>query len=131
MLSKLMRGMALYRNMLTIAADVRRMVNVVVEKWDKLDIAVNNAGRTIWSDTVETSEEDWDKVMDLNLKAVFLCAQAEARVMIPQKYGKIINTASMSGSVVNKPQNQAIHPRQESYISQKALPPNGPRMASG
>ena len=45
------------------------------------------------------------KHMDLNLKGVFLCAQAEARVMIPQKCGKIINTASMSGSVVNKPQS--------------------------
>ncbi len=93
----------------TIAADVKRMVDTTVEEWGKLDIAVNNAGRTIWCDTVDVTEEDWDKVMDLNLKGVFLCAQAEARVMIPQKYGKIINTASMSASVVNKPQNQASY----------------------
>ena len=55
------------------------------------------------------TEEEWDQVLDLNLKGVFLCAQAEARVMIPQKYGKIINTASMSGSVVNRPQAQAAY----------------------
>ncbi len=45
----------------------------------------------------------------MNLKGVFLCAQAEARVMIPRRYGKIINTASMSGSIVNRPQNQAAY----------------------
>lgn len=93
----------------TVSADVKRMVDTVVEEWGKLDIAVNNAGRTIWSKTEDMTEEDWDKVLDLNLKGVFLCAQAEARVMIPQKYGKIINTASMSGSVVNRPQNQASY----------------------
>jgi NAD(P)-dependent dehydrogenase (short-subunit alcohol dehydrogenase family) len=48
-------------------------------------------------------------MLDINLKGVFLCAQAEARVMIPGGYGKIINTASMSGSIVNMPQNQAAY----------------------
>lgn len=93
----------------TVAADAKRMVETVVAEWGKLDIAVNNAGRTIWADTVDVTEEDWDKVLDLNLKGVFLCAQAEARAMIPRKYGKIINTASMSASVVNRPQNQASY----------------------
>lgn len=93
----------------TIAADVKNMVESVVKEWGKLDIAVNNAGRVIWGDTVDVPEEDWDKVVNLNLKGVFLCAQAEARVMIPQKYGKIINTASMSASIVNRPQNQASY----------------------
>jgi sorbose reductase len=98
----------------TIANDAKRMVEAVVKEWGKLDVAVNNAGCTIWSKTEETTEEDWDKVIDLNLKGVFLCAQAEARVMIPQKHGKIINTASMSGSIVNRPQSQV------SYNSSKA-----------
>lgn len=93
----------------TLSDDVKRMVDTVVAEWGKLDIAVNNAGRVIWCDAVDVPEEDWDKVMDLNLKGVFLCAQAEARVMIPQKYGKIINTASMSASIVNRPQNQASY----------------------
>jgi len=93
----------------TVAADARRMVGAVVKEWGKLDIAVNNAGRTIWGDSVDVSEEDWNKVIDLNLKGVFLCAQAEAKVMIPRKYGKIINTASMSASIVNRPQSQASY----------------------
>ncbi|MBD3182691.1 SDR family oxidoreductase [Candidatus Poribacteria bacterium] len=93
----------------TIEEDVKRMADTVAREWGKLDIAVNNAGITIWADTVEMTEKEWDDVLDLNLKGVFLCAQAEARVMIPQKYGKIINTASMSGSIVNRPQNQVSY----------------------
>ena len=93
----------------TVSADAKRMVDSVVKEWGKLDIAVNNAGRTIWEKTEEMTEENWDKVLDLNLKGVFLCAQAEARAMIPRKYGKIINTASMSGRVVNRPQSQASY----------------------
>jgi NAD(P)-dependent dehydrogenase (short-subunit alcohol dehydrogenase family) len=55
------------------------------------------------------AEEEWDRVININLKGVFLCAQAEAKVMIHQKYGKIINTASMSAIIVNFPQNQAAY----------------------
>ena len=93
----------------TVSADVKRMVDTVVGEWGRLDIAVNNAGRTAWDKAEDMSEEDWDDVLDLNLKGVFLCAQAEAKVMIPQKYGKIVNTASMSARVVNRPQGQASY----------------------
>jgi NAD(P)-dependent dehydrogenase (short-subunit alcohol dehydrogenase family) len=55
------------------------------------------------------SEAEWRRVIDLNLTGVFLCAQAEGRVMLEAGYGKIINTASMSGSIVNTPQNQAAY----------------------
>lgn len=89
--------------------DVKRMIDTVVKEWSKLDIAVNNAGRVLWGNAEDVTEDDWDKVVDLNLKGVFLCAQAEARVMIPQKYGKIINTASMSGTIINRPQKQASY----------------------
>jgi sorbose reductase len=54
-------------------------------------------------------KEQWDKVIDLNLTGVFLCAQAEGRVMLKAGYGKIINTASMSGHIVNYPQNQVAY----------------------
>lgn len=91
------------------SADVRRMVQTVLEEWGQLDIGVNNAGRVIWGNAEDVSEEDWDKVVDLNLKGVFLCAQAEAKAMIPRRYGKIINTASMSGTIVNRPQAQASY----------------------
>jgi len=57
-------------------------------------------------DAKDVTDEIWDKVMKLNLDAVMYCAQAEAAGMRRQRYGKIINTASMSGHIVNTPQNQ-------------------------
>ncbi len=86
---------------------VAAMVDTVINRWGSLTIGVNNAGMGQWVAAEETSEKDWDKMIDLNLKSVFLCAQAEARVMLNAGYGKIINTASMSASIVNTPQNQA------------------------
>jgi len=93
----------------SIAGDCEQAVKMIIEKWGKLDIGINNAGIDIWGDAELYQESDWDKVININLKGVFLCAQAEARVMIPKKYGKIINTASMSGHIVNRPQNQVAY----------------------
>ena len=53
--------------------------------------------------------DEWEKILDLNLNAVYLCAREEAKVMLRKGYGKIINTASMSGYIVNTPQNQAAY----------------------
>lgn len=91
----------------TRAEQVQAMVDAVLERWGRLTIGVNNAGRGQWVDAETMSVEDWDRMLDLNLKGVFLCAQAEARVMLNAGYGKIINTASMSASISNTPQNQA------------------------
>jgi NAD(P)-dependent dehydrogenase (short-subunit alcohol dehydrogenase family) len=88
---------------------VQRMVDAVVGKWGKLTIGVNNAGMGQWVDSEVMPLDEWQKVIALNLTAVFLCAQAEAKLMLPVGYGKIINTASMSGSIVNTPQNQAAY----------------------
>ncbi len=88
---------------------VARMVAQVVNRWGGLTIGVNNAGMGLWMDAETMPLADWRRVMDLNLTAVFLCAQAEAQVMLGAGYGKIINTASMSGSIVNTPQNQAAY----------------------
>jgi NAD(P)-dependent dehydrogenase (short-subunit alcohol dehydrogenase family) len=93
----------------TNATQVQTMVDAILAKWGRLDIGVNNAGMGQWVNAEDTSEADWDRMLNLNLKAVFLCAQAEAKVMLAQGYGKIINTASMSGSIVNWPQNQATY----------------------
>ena len=91
----------------TQAAQVQAMVDTVVGKWGSLGIAVNNAGIGQWVDAETMPEADWDKMLNVNLKGVFLCCQAEARVMLEAGYGKIINMASMSGHVSNTPQNQA------------------------
>lgn len=106
-------GLAIHADV-TVAEQVQRMVNQTVEAFGRLDIDVNNAGMGSWAPAEEMSEEDWDKVIALNLKGVFLCAQACGRVMIKQRKGKIINTASMSASIVNRPQKQ-VH-----YNSSKA-----------
>jgi NAD(P)-dependent dehydrogenase (short-subunit alcohol dehydrogenase family) len=88
---------------------VQGMVDAVVKRWGKLTIGVNNAGIGLWEAAESMSKDHWDKVIALNLTGVFLCAQAEARVMLPAGYGKIINTASMSGHISNTPQNQAAY----------------------
>lgn len=93
----------------TQAAAAQAMVEIVLRRWGKLTIAVNNAGIGQWTPAEEYSEADWDRMMNLNLRAVWLCAVAEARVMLSAGYGKIINTASMSGSIVNRPQKQAAY----------------------
>lgn len=93
----------------TVAKDVNRMVDVIIKEWGQLDIGVNNAGYVSWSNAEDMTVLEWDKAVDTNLKGVFLCAQAEARVMIQRKYGKIINTASCSAYRVNKPQKQSAY----------------------
>ncbi|MCB9101654.1 MAG: glucose 1-dehydrogenase [Anaerolineales bacterium] len=93
----------------TQADQVQKMVDTVVDQWNTLTIAVNNAGISGWFDGETMPASEWDKIMDLNLKGVFLCAQAEGRIMLKSGYGKIINTASMSAHIANMPQNQAAY----------------------
>jgi NAD(P)-dependent dehydrogenase (short-subunit alcohol dehydrogenase family) len=93
----------------TQVSQVQQMVDAIMSRWGRLTIGVNNAGIAGWYDSETMSAADWDKMLAVNLKGVFLCAQAEARVMLAAGYGKIINTASMSGHVVNTPQNQAAY----------------------
>ena len=82
---------------------VQGMVRKTVEILGRLDIAVNNAGIGILGADEEVPQEDWDKVIAVNLTGVFLCAQAAAQQMVRQNptEGKIINTASMSATIAN------------------------------
>lgn len=88
---------------------VNAMIAAVLARWGKLTIGVNNAGIGLWADAEAMTVEEWDRVIALNLRGVFLCAQAAGRAMLAAGYGKIINTASMSGSIVNTPQNQVAY----------------------
>ena len=100
---------------LALQADVRKhkeveeVVAKVVERFGKLDIFVNNAGICKNIKAEEMSLEDWQEVIDINLTGVFIGCQVAGRQMTKQGYGSIINTASMSGSIVNVPQPQCSY----------------------
>ncbi len=82
----------------TSAADVEKLVKTVVQKWGGVDILVNNAAWTDRKNILDLTEEEWDKVMGVTLKSVFLCTKFVARAMVDQKRkGRIINLASTSG----------------------------------
>ena len=73
-------------------------VNAVADKWGHIDILVNDAGICPWADFLEIPEEDWDKVMGINLKGYFLMSQAVGRIMSKQKDGgSIIHMSSVNG----------------------------------
>jgi len=76
--------------------EVERMIEFTMEKFGRLDILVNNAGVQIRCPSVEFPENDWDKLMNINLKAVFFVSQAAAKVMIKQGGGNIVNISSMA-----------------------------------
>jgi len=66
---------------------------------EKFDIAVNNAGVSNMKSFVDLTEQDWDFNMDINAKGMFFCCQEEAKIMIKQNYGKILNTASLAAKI--------------------------------
>lgn len=90
----------------TRADEVGRMVDAVLERYGRLDIAVNNAGIARRGYAEEMTEAVWDAVIDVNLKGVFLCCQAEGRAMLTAGRGVIVNVASISAQIVNRPQPQ-------------------------
>ncbi len=88
---------------LAIATDIRvpeqvdNLIKQTVDRFGKLDILVNNAGASFIVKTEELSPNGWDTIININLKGTFLCSVAAAKVMIPQKSGKIINISSVAG----------------------------------
>ena len=76
--------------------DVEKMINRVVEQWGYVDILVNNAGIIRDKLLMFLNEDDWDRVVDVNLKGTYLCSRAIIRTMIAQKFGRIINITSPS-----------------------------------
>ncbi|MED3961046.1 SDR family oxidoreductase [Niallia taxi] len=89
--------------------DVSAMIDTVLESFGRLDVAFCNAGICLNIPAEEMTFDQWKKVIDINLTGVFLTAQAAGKVMLKQGGGSIINTASMSGHIVNVPQPQASY----------------------
>ncbi|MBT7262185.1 MAG: SDR family NAD(P)-dependent oxidoreductase, partial [Desulfobacula sp.] len=80
---------------------VKEMFESIASEFGRIDILVNNAGITKDSLLMDMQEDQWDQVMDVNLKGVFLCCKYAAKMMSDQQYGKIINISSASGQVGN------------------------------
>jgi len=87
-------------------------VNKILDKFKKVDILVNNAGITKDNLLLRMSDAEWDAVLNVNLKGTFNCTKAVSRLMIKQRYGKIINIASIIGIIGN--------PGQANYAASKA-----------
>jgi 3-oxoacyl-[acyl-carrier protein] reductase len=79
------------------SADVERLVRAGLDRFGRIDILVNNAGVMIAKDVLDTTEDEWDQTIDINLKGPWLCSKAVARLMIAQQGGTIINMSSNSG----------------------------------
>ncbi|MCG8530086.1 MAG: SDR family oxidoreductase [Desulfovibrionales bacterium] len=89
--------------------EVDAMIAAIVEEYGKIDAAFCNAGICRNIPFAEMSVEDFQQVVDINLTGVFITAQAAAKQMLKQGFGSIINTASMSGHIVNVPQPQCSY----------------------
>ncbi len=83
------------------AAEVEQLIKTTLDTFDKVDILVNNAGVTRDGLLMRMKEEDWDTVLDINLKGVYLCTKAVLRTMMKQRQGSIINIASVVGITGN------------------------------
>ncbi len=77
--------------------DVERLVDQTKERFTRIDVLVNNAGITRDALLVRMKDEDWDRVLDVNLRGAFLMTRAVAKIMMRQKGGRIINIASTAG----------------------------------
>ena len=94
------------------SGQVAKLIDKVLERFQKIDILVNNAGLTKDNLLVRISEQDWDVVLDTNLKGAFNCIKAVARGMMKNRSGRIVNVSSVVGLMGN--------PGQANYCASKA-----------
>ena len=94
------------------AEDAEALCKRTLEAFGRADILVNNAGITRDNLVMRMSEEEWDQVLDTNLKGTFLCIKAFTRPMMKQRYGRIVNVSSVVGLLGN--------PGQANYVASKA-----------
>ena len=94
------RALAVVGNV-TVAADVEHIFESATEAFGRVDILVNNAGITRDGLLMRMKDEDWDAVLNVNLKGAFLCTRSAFKVMSKQRYGRIINIASVVGQMGN------------------------------
>jgi NAD(P)-dependent dehydrogenase (short-subunit alcohol dehydrogenase family) len=83
-------------------SDIAVMMDAALEAFGTLDILVNNAGIALRTPFFETTEDTWQRIIDVNLKSVFFCSQYAARVMMEKRAGKIVSVSSTSGFVAGR-----------------------------
>ncbi|WP_018465736.1 SDR family NAD(P)-dependent oxidoreductase [Calidithermus timidus] len=93
----------------TQSAQADALAKALFAEYGRVDILVNNAGICRNTPALETPDAEWLQIFDVNVNGVFWCSRAFGRVMVAQGSGSIINIASMSGLIVNKPQPQAAY----------------------
>ncbi len=89
----------------TSASDIEQLFEKTTEKFGRVDVVVNNAGITRDTLTIRMDEKDWDMVLDINLKGAFLVTKSAARIMMKQRYGRIVNISSVVGLTGNAGQS--------------------------
>jgi len=94
------------------SAEVNPMIEKIISVYGKLDILVNNAGISRDQITLRMTDEEWDAVINVNLKSVFVCTRAALKYMMRQRYGRIVNISSIVGIIGN--------PGQVNYSAAKA-----------
>lgn len=92
--------------------EVKKFFETIIDEAGRIDILVNNAGITRDGLLVRMKENDWNAVIDVNLKGTFICSKFAAKIMMKQRYGRIINLASVVGVTGN--------PGQANYVASKA-----------
>jgi NAD(P)-dependent dehydrogenase (short-subunit alcohol dehydrogenase family) len=104
---------ALGRRALAVPTDVARLASVeamvaaVLAEFGQIDILVNNAGIALNVPSEDVTEDEWNRIIGVNLYGVLWCCTAVGRHMLQRRRGAIVNIGSISGSIVNKPQPQA------------------------
>ncbi|SFG28185.1 2-deoxy-D-gluconate 3-dehydrogenase [Desulfotomaculum arcticum] len=88
----------------TNTSEVKQMVDYALEQFGSIDIAYNVPGINIRKEALELTEEEWDRVIGINLKGVYLCAKAIGEIMVKQRSGRMINMSSIFGTVCMKKQ---------------------------
>ena len=82
--------------------DVRKLVAEVLARWGQIDVLVNNAGTAVTKPAEDLTDDDWDRVLNVNLRGPFICSQEVGRHMISRRQGKIINMGSVLGFVAER-----------------------------
>ena len=92
----------------SVRGEAQQLIDRTVSEFGTVDILVNNAGVLLGGTILDTTEEDWDRCLAVNLKGPFNCTQAAAKVMVGKKSGKIINISSISG-LLGAPQGEIAY----------------------